>query len=128
MSLFHLYDFSFPDPLHPATQCPVQDPKRPNDTLPEDDKDVDHLEEDEDLSDKEEEIPAVEKAVPQAQDVDTSQPRPSLPKCQRPKPSQYTQLLYHSACLAKDGDLSEEVIVNYGVYSHVQWVHAIHTL
>ena len=68
-----------------------------------------------------EEIPGV-KATPQASGADTSQPGPSLPKHWQLKPSQHSQLLYHSVCLEKDGDLCEDVIVTYWVYGHVQRV------
>ena len=66
----------------------------------------------------------MEKASPQASGADTSQPGPLPPKHQQPRPSQYSQLLYHLACLTKDGDLPEQVIATYAVYSHVQRVSA----
>ena len=83
MSFFHLHNFLISWPTAPSFTVSCS-----NDHPPEDDKDVDYLEEDEDPTNKEEEIQGVEKAAPQDMEADTPQPRPLHPKLQRPKPSQ----------------------------------------
>ena len=60
--------------------------KRPNNPLSEDEKDLEHVEENEDPSDEGEEIPGVEKATPQASGADTSQPGPLPPNTSDPSP------------------------------------------